>query len=492
MAALHTKLRGFFFTNRDEQQTIAKNTFWLFVSQIASRVIRAALIIYAARVLGAFEYGAFSYALSFAALFTIFIDFGINALITRESTRDLDLQEKYFSTALVVKLALFAVIAIILVALRPLFLHQAGIGPLLPFIILIIGFDSLRDFAAALSRAWEKMEVEAGVQIATNVFIAAAGLTAIFLAPHSRSLLIAYAVGTGLGMLVAFYPFRRYLKNIARTFSKKLIKPIFTASWPYGMVGLMGGILLNTDSLLIGWLQGTADVGYYSAGLRITQLVYFLPYPLVSALFPPLARAIQDKDRFRSLLEKTSAVLTLLAVPLTIGGALLAGPIIVLLYGGNYAPSVTSFVIMNLTYIPVFLSNSFGNAVFALNKERKLFIYIIVGIAGNILFDLILIPIFGIAGSAVATLLNQIIITAYLIYTLKREVHFKVFPHPAKLCISAAVMFVVTLGLSWAHVNVILAIVVAAAAYGAMLLATGEKTALGLKEGLLDFLRPHA
>ncbi|PIY59464.1 flippase, partial [Candidatus Wolfebacteria bacterium CG_4_10_14_0_8_um_filter_37_11] len=48
-----------------------------------SRLIRAAIIIYAARVLGAAEYGIFSYVLSFAGFFTIFADLGVSPLMTR-------------------------------------------------------------------------------------------------------------------------------------------------------------------------------------------------------------------------------------------------------------------------------------------------------------------------------------------------------------------------------------------------------------------------
>lgn len=477
-------IRKFLFVNTTEGQTVVKNTFWLFVSQIASRVIRAGLIIYAARVLGAFEYGAFSYALSLAALFTVFIDFGINALITRESSRDLEMQEKYFSTALIVKLVLFAIIAGILVALRPLFIHQAGIGPLIPLIILIIGFDSLRDFAATLSRAWERMEVEAGVQIATNVFIVIAGLAAIVTAPHSLPLLFGYAVGTGLGMLVAFYPFRRYFRNLARTFSRDLVRPIFVSSWPYGMVALMGGILLNTDSLMIGWLRTTTDVGYYSAGLRIAQFLYFIPYPLVSALFPPLARAVEDKERFKMLLERTAAVLILLAIPLTIGGVIFAGPIIRFLYGSGYDPATVAFALVNLTYLPVFLSNAFGNAVFALNKERKLFLYITIGIVGNIVLDLVLIPLFGIAGSSLATLLNQIIITVYLIFILRQEIRFRLAPQLWRVLGAGAVMLLVAYGLSLVHIHVLIALLVSALIYVGTLLLLRERTAMELREAI--------
>lgn len=468
-------LKQFLFRNTTPQQTVMKNTFWLFSSQIVARLIRAGIVIWAARVLGAQEYGAFSWALSLAALFTIFIDFGINALITRESSRDLALQQKYFATGLVIKLITFAIAGVIVLILSPALARQEGIAPLIPLIILIIGFDSFRDFAAALSRAWEKMEIEAMVQVATNVFIAAAGIAALLTMPGSYSFLGAYAIGTALGMILAFYPFRHYLAHIRSSFSKDLIKPIIVSSWPFGILGLMGGLLLNTDSILIGWLRSTQEVGLYAAPQRVAQLIYFLPFPLVSSFFPQLARAVADKVRFRMLLEKASSILILLAVPLTVGGVLLSGHIILLLYGSEYIASETAFVLMNLTYLPVFLSGLLGNALFALNRERKLFVYVLLGIGGNIILDLIFIPLWGIAGAALATLCNQIIISTYLLITLRGEMRFHLIGRIKKIVVACAAMVAIILALSALNVPVYLTIVAAGLAYiGALILMKEE------------------
>lgn len=79
--------KNFFLKNQTLRQTVFKNTFWLFIGQISGRVLRAAIVIYAARVLGAPEWGVFSYAISIAALLTIFTDLGINAMLVKASAR---------------------------------------------------------------------------------------------------------------------------------------------------------------------------------------------------------------------------------------------------------------------------------------------------------------------------------------------------------------------------------------------------------------------
>ena len=62
----------FLFKNINQKQIIAKNFFWLSFSQISGRVLKAILIILAARILGASEYGRFSLSLSILSLFFVF------------------------------------------------------------------------------------------------------------------------------------------------------------------------------------------------------------------------------------------------------------------------------------------------------------------------------------------------------------------------------------------------------------------------------------
>ena len=421
------KLKHFLFTNITTRQTIAKNTFWLMLGQIVSRLIRVAIVIYSARVIGAEQWGAFSYILSLAAFFTIFADFGINAVITRESSRDISLQKKYFSTALFIKAIMVILLGFIIVVFAPLFIKQPAVEILLPLAVLIVAFDVMRDFGTSLSRAWERMELEAYNQVITNVVIFIAGFIAIYFYPSARSITTAYVAGTGLGMVAAFIPFKHYFENIRKTFSPDLIKPILYSSWPLGMLGLMGAFMLNTDTIMIGWFKDIKDVAYYSAGQRIAQLIYIIPGLIGTAFFPSFARLIGEKERFKNILEKSLRLMALIAIPGTILGVLLSPFIIKLLYGAEYLPGISSFQLMNLTYLPIFLSSILGNALFALNKEKKLFTYVILGIFGNALFNLLFIPAFGITGAALSTLVNQIIITIYLIYKLRKEMSFRIF-----------------------------------------------------------------
>src|SRR5215475_6269490 len=104
------KLRAFLLENRSAKQTVAKNAVWLSISQLGGRVIRSAIIIYAARVLGASEYGVFSYAITLAGFVSAFMDLGVNALLMRDITRAYECErQRLFSASLAIKLTLVAI-----------------------------------------------------------------------------------------------------------------------------------------------------------------------------------------------------------------------------------------------------------------------------------------------------------------------------------------------------------------------------------------------
>src|SRR3989338_5881549 len=113
------KIQSLLFENQSLGQKIVKNTFWLFSGQILGRLIRAAIVIYAARILGPASWGAFSYAMSLTAFMLIFSDVGVSAIVTKEVARNPSFGEKYFSTALGIKLALLMVGMAILIFAAP-------------------------------------------------------------------------------------------------------------------------------------------------------------------------------------------------------------------------------------------------------------------------------------------------------------------------------------------------------------------------------------
>ena len=100
---LLTRITKFLLTNQNLAQIIAKNTFWLSISQVLGRIIRAIIVIYAARILGVHGYGVFSYALAIAGLFSVMSDIGINRIIIKQVSESPERRKQLIATGFVVK-----------------------------------------------------------------------------------------------------------------------------------------------------------------------------------------------------------------------------------------------------------------------------------------------------------------------------------------------------------------------------------------------------
>ena len=416
------KIFDWLLNNRTVDQTIAKNTFWLFAGQMISRLLRAAIVIYAARVLGASSWGAFSYAIGIAAFLTIFSDIGINALITKEAARNPELKDKYLSTAFFTKLVLLSVFVIGVVAFFPYLTKIEEAAMIMPILIFVFAFDTLRDLGSALSRALEKMQIEASITIFTNFAIVTLGFVFLYLNKTSESLAFAYALGSALGLIAIIVALRSHFQNIFKNFDKKLVKEILYTAWPFGLMGLMGAIMLNTDIIMLGWLRSVEEVGYYSAAQKPIQMLYVLPTLLASSIFPVMARlAKTNPEEVKKILGKYIRLVVFAAIPLTAAGLLFSSPIINLLFGPEYSPAITAFRILMLTILIVYPSTLLGNAIFAYDHQKSFVAFVVAAALGNIAFNLLLIPPFGIEGAAIGTILTQLL-TNSLIWRKMRQI----------------------------------------------------------------------
>lgn len=404
------KLKFFLLANTSVKQTITKNTIWLLIGQFTSRLLRAAIVVFAARVLGVASWGAFSYALGIATFLTIFSDIGINALITKEATRNPELKDKYLATAFFTKLGLVLLFFLGIITFFPYLSRIPEATLIMPILIFVFVFDTLRDLGSALSRALEQMQIEAGIQIFTNFAIVSLGF--IFLNFHktSAALAAAYALGSGLGLIAIMYALRPHFKNLFKNFRRELVKPIFVTAWPFGLLGLLGVIMLNTDIIMLGWLRSPEEVGYYSAAQKIIQLLYVLPTLFSVSLFPVMARFTKTNPLYvRAMLEKTLALVILCALPIAILGIVFAPAIIGLLFGGAYLPAVLAFQILMLSVLIVYPGGILGYAIFAYDEQKNFIVFVIVATVVNVLLNLLLIPSFGIEGAAAATIITQLI-----------------------------------------------------------------------------------
>lgn len=412
-----------FFQNSSPKQTVVKNTFWLLTETVVNKLLKFFLIIWAARILGAAGYGAFSFALSFAATIFIFADLGIGSILIREYQKE---QNRILvSTALWLKLIL-SLISILVGLVVLFFFKSVQARPIILILLLMDFILNFRDGFIAFARARQKMEEEAFLIVLENIVVFLIGFLVLFFWPTALNFSLAYFAGALISFLAAFIVFQKRAKIFSRNFDPVLAKKILRLAWPFTFGSLIAVTLGSIDTLMLGLLKTAAVVGIYSAAIKIVYVLSVIPGIIVGAIFPLISRFHQDEKVLLKIIREGNSALLLLALPLTLGGFLIGGRLIHFFLGSQYLASVLIFKVLIFLVPLIFLVSLWDSFLLAVNLQIKDFEYTAVAAALNVILNFILIPEFFGLGAAVAILISQFV-NFVLTYRLTRAYFKKTF-----------------------------------------------------------------
>lgn len=448
------KTRNFLFKNTSTKQTLAKNTFWLFISDVLGKILRMGLIVYAARTLGVEGWGVFSYATSIGVIIMTFSDIGISGVITREAIQKKEGYKNFITTAILIKSILLILSIILILTIGPLISDIPEALDILPIIAFISLSDSLRELCFSVNNSFEKMEREAFVKTLMNIIILISGIILLKMQLEPKSLALAYAIGGFLGFIIIAILVRKDFQTLIGQIDKKKMRSIFNITWPFTIISLAIILLANIDTFMLGIWKNAKEIGLYASVQRLYAFIAIIPSTISVAIFPAMSKfANLDKNKFRILLEKTISIILLLGIPIALGGILLSKEIILLVFGQAYIEAIPVMTIMMSTIVFSFPLVLISNAVFAHNQQKSTSFGYVIGILANILFNLILIPKYGAFGATIATLVSTTIIFTIVIIKLKKINYFQILPAIKKLFIPVLLLglfitFIKTTGLT--------------------------------------------
>jgi O-antigen/teichoic acid export membrane protein len=169
-------------------------------------------------------------------------------------------------------------------------------------------------------------------------------------------------------------------------------------------------VLINyLDSIMVRAFKGDAVTGLYGAAYRVLLSLSLVPTIYNDAITRAMSHlAATDPDRMRELYRRAVGHLVMAALPLAVGGAILARPLLVFVFGRPYAGASTSLAILMCTLVMVFPGYVNVTAAYALGLEKRLAVILPFVVAVNAGTNLWAIPAFGIRGAAATTLARAI------------------------------------------------------------------------------------
>lgn len=401
-------IKSLLFENKSFHQTILKNAAWLMFAEIIVKTASLLALIFLARYLGPASYGKVAFATSFVAVFSFIMDFGFPTLAAKEMSRDNKRMAEYVDNILVMQIIL-GFITLGIIALSAIFLGKDKDLLILVYLFGISNiFATFVLFLQSVFCAKEKMEYTALSKIVQGIILSLLIFLVIFKKLPILYVGYAYIASSAISMVLAFFLVRKYFSKIFLKVNIALCKKIIKNAWPIALLYFSILIFQSFDSIVIGFTRSTMEVGLYGAALKIILSTYLLLSALYSVFLPPISKAFHNKTKeLKSIVEKYAKLVFGFGLPLAVGGFIVAPELIRLFYGQQYIEAIIPFQILSLNLVFIFMVSFYGYCLIFFDRQKEFLKANLIGVAINIILDLLIIPKFGIVGAACVSIIVQ-------------------------------------------------------------------------------------
>lgn len=451
---------------------IARNVGALAFGHVATNVVGFVSFAYIARVLGPGGFGLVNFASAILAYFSLAATMGIPTLASREIARNRSNAGQIAGDMMVTRFVLASIAFLALIAATPFIAPSQQMR-----VILLISGVGL--FSGAASIEWAYAGVERLIVPAiAGVVGALLHLGLVFLLVRSvgdvtLAVVASLAGGIASACLQVFIFHRWYHLRVRFVWSQ--MREIIRASVPFAISAFMIQIYYNIDSVILGYMRGATEVGYYNAAYKIVLFVNGFTGLYVQTIYPVISRLYSsDPSMVRPFLRRALNFVTVVALPLGVGGTLVASRLITFIFGPQYLSSGVPFGILIWSVVIIAFSVHYGNTLLACNGERVYAHGVAWGAMSNLVLNLVLIPSFGAPAAAATTVLAEAVVMAYMVVAVAARIGYY-GPDP-RLALKAAANVTVMGLVVWAllgRINVLAVIGVGAVLYGALALVTG-------------------
>lgn len=396
---------------------VLSNMSWVGGEQILRMGVGLLVTLALARYLGPELFGTYNLILATVGIVAAIVPLASDQVIQRELVANPLREHQIIGTAAALR-AMATAVAILVSVLAILWIERdhsdrvwlAALGAATlvfqPFEIISVWFASklkIRNITLAKSLSFLV------VSVARIAAIAASASILVFLA-----LLGLEAALTAAGIVFAFRMEGKSMMTWRIT--RRDLKQLFDNSWPLLIGGVASTLYMRFDIVMLAAMKGDGEVGIYGAATRLSEAWYFIPMALMGALQPVLFQLhATDPARFRERLRQTYTGLGFMSLLIAVFVSFIAVWLCTSLFGPKYAQAGEVLAVHIWAAIPVFLGVVSTSFLVAENHGRIAMYRTIMGLAVNVVLNLLLIPHYGAYGAALSTLVAYTVATFALI-----------------------------------------------------------------------------
>lgn len=396
-----------------------KHSLYLTIATALSQLIIIVGFIYIPNRLGVHDYGIYSTALSFVALFYIFGFEGLSKVVIREKINNEENIMIIFNKLFNFKL-LIALLQILLIIIIALLIPKYNMEI---FVIIIIAsnealFRSLKTIPSAIIQADERIKTLAKINVTHSLF-RVGGIVLVLFVINDLIYVMSYVAIMNFIFLYVYY--KTMNLNIKYDISVnirniKIPKKLFYQGLVFTIIGMGSVLSTKIDVFMISLMSTLEDVGIYSLSEKIVFQFEMLRGIILTAFYPIVIKHFKDKKIKLSTLYLLSGVIFIIGICMALVYSMFAHDIIKFLYSPVYINAAGISVVLFFYLAFVFSNLPFSTALQSVGLEKTILYIYPFSIILNISLNYYLFNKMGIIGLAYSTLIVQAFILIFLIF----------------------------------------------------------------------------
>lgn len=383
------------------------NTIWNIGGKVFQMGLTLVVGMLTARYLGPSNYGIVGYTASYVSFFSVICELGFTSVAVKELLNNTEKQGEILGTTIFFRMCCSLISSVAITAL--IFVLDGGDKTIV--CVAFLQSLSLIFKSVEMLHYWyqSRMETQVSVKIQTVAYIIMAAYKVAILAMGMSVEWFGFSTALE-SAVVALFLYLSYRKNSSQRLSVSLDcgKEILKSSYHFILSGLMVCIYSEMDKIMLGQMLDTEAVGLYTAGAKVASLWSFVLMALINSA-EPLIIASKSKSEEQYIKQNKRLYAAVIWIGLAAGLAItvLGKWIILILYGETYLAAISSLRISAWYTMFAMLGTARGVWIVCEDKGKYVKYYLGAGAIINVILNYVLIPQFGPAGAAAATLLTQ-------------------------------------------------------------------------------------
>ncbi|MCF8412134.1 MAG: oligosaccharide flippase family protein [Melioribacteraceae bacterium] len=405
-----------------DQKNIFTLTFWYAFGNILTRAISFLLLPFYSNLLTPEQFGSYSLILAFYSIIAIIYQFGVPSALTKYyiEAKNFDQSEVFssaFNFVVLCSLVLSLFGFVLSDSVSILVLGDSNYNLVFNVVFIILFIETMSYLLLHLQKMNEKPKIVAFVSISSAIVNLILNIVLVYYMDYGIIGIFYAQLGASVVLFISLAPAARRSYKFKLNF--ELLNPLLKFALPLVIGGLLSVLIDFVDRFILDSYLDRESVGHYSFGYRIAMVMNVFVISFRTAWGPRALKMIQQsayKYEFGRIFTKLIAVsaMIFLSVSLLVDNLFEISFNGFSLFDKSYLVGLDIIPLILVAYLFNLFVSFYSVYPYKSGRSYHFLISDTIGFTINILLNLIFIPLYGLVGAAVATLISFFFNALYL------------------------------------------------------------------------------